>query len=118
MIASIPAAVATDLASKPNNASTSTDNTVTYDATAPTTTITVNPTNPSNSSAAGFSFTGDDGTGTGVAGFECDLDGGGFTACTSPQSYSGLADGSHTFQVRAIDNAGNAGMRLRPALPG
>ena len=108
MIASIPAAVATDLALKPNNASTSTDNTVTYDATAPTTTITVNPTNPSNSSAAGFSFTGDDGTGTGVAGFECDLDGGGFTACTSPQSYSGLADGSHTFQVRAIDNAGNA----------
>ena len=34
VIASIPAGVATDLASKPNNASTSTDNTVTYDTTA------------------------------------------------------------------------------------
>jgi LPXTG-site transpeptidase (sortase) family protein len=76
------------------------------DTTPPDTTITSNPANPTSSTAATFTFTGSD-SGSGVASFECQLDGGGFSACTSPQNYAGLSDGSHTFEVRAIDNIGN-----------
>ena len=73
----------------------------------PTTTITGNPTNPSASTSATFTFTGADTGGSGVAGFECDLDGAGFSTCLTGQNYSGLANSSHTFQVRSVDNAGN-----------
>jgi hypothetical protein len=78
----------------------------TADTTLPETTVTANPTNPSNSADASFSFTGTDG-GSGVEGFECNLDGLGWLECSSPKTYSGLAEGSHTLQVRAIDNANN-----------
>src|SRR5947207_3709501 len=79
----------------------------TIDGTPPDTSIEAHPPDPNGVGDASFSFSGNDAGGTGVAGFECDLDGGGFTACTSPQAYSGLADGSHTFQVRAHDAVGN-----------
>ena len=76
------------------------------DSSPPDTTIDSQPANPSSSSSATFAFSGSD-SGSGVAGFQCSLDNSAFAACTSPQSYSSLADGSHTFQVRAVDAAGN-----------
>ncbi len=72
----------------------------------PTTTIDSAPPD-STSSTATFTFSGSD-TGR-VAGFQCSLDGAAFTPCTSPQTFSGLAPGTHTFAVRATDAAGNAG---------
>lgn len=65
--------------------------------TAPETTITSAPAATTSSSSASFSFA------SSISGssFECALDGAAFAVCTSPQSYSSLADGSHTFQVRA-----------------
>src|SRR5450759_3961866 len=63
-------------------------------------------TNPTHSTSMIFTFSGTD-TGSGVKSFECDLDGGGFAACASPKRYASLADGSHTFLVRAIDFDGN-----------
>ena len=75
--------------------------------TEPDTTIDGKPSDPSGNGSASFSFSGIDG-GSGVTGFECKLDGGGFSACTSPKDYPGLSDGSHTFQVRAIGGEVNA----------
>jgi hypothetical protein len=73
----------------------------------PDTAIDSGPANPSNSSDASFDFSGTDSGGSGVAIFECRLDGGSFSDCASPQSYSSLSDGEHTFQVRAVDGADN-----------
>jgi hypothetical protein len=41
------------------------------------------------------------------ASFVCALDSAPLAPCTSPAEYTGLADGDHTFQVRARDAAGN-----------
>jgi PASTA domain len=69
----------------------------------PETTITSGPTSLTADTDATFSFTADEPGST----FECSLDGGAFLACTSPQSYSALADGPHTLDVRATDPASN-----------
>ena len=75
----------------------------TVDTTPPNTSIGSTPNDPTNATGATFTFSSTQGGST----FECELDGGGFSSCTSPKSYSGLADGSHTFDVRATDQAGN-----------
>ena len=78
------------------------------DTTNPTTALDTTPPAQSASDTAGFTFTGADPGGSGVGAFECRLDGGSWTACGSPRNLTGLADGSHTFEVRSVDGAGNA----------
>jgi hypothetical protein len=68
------------------------------------TNITSGPSGSVNSTSATFGFSSNQEGST----FECSLDGANFSQCTSPKDYTGLADGSHTFRVRAIDSAGNA----------
>ncbi len=78
--------------------------TMTIDRTAPVApTIT---SGPSGTTAGGdtFSFTAEAG-----ATFECRLDAGSWVTCASPKTYGALTDGSHTFDVRAIDGASNTG---------
>ena len=50
-----------------------------------------------------FGFSDTEGTAT----FEVQIDGGAFSGSASPKAYTSLADGSHTFAVRALDIYGN-----------
>ncbi|MFT3830525.1 MAG: Ig-like domain-containing protein [Opitutaceae bacterium] len=81
---------------------------VSMDTTAPETTLTSTPAALSSSATASFTFIGSDAAGSGLAGYEARLDGAVYSPATSPLSITGLNDGPHTFQVRALDNAGNA----------
>jgi hypothetical protein len=78
----------------------------TVDLTAPVVSFTETPPSLASSPAATFEFTIDDPDAT----VECRLDPGPeteWTGCDSPQAHLGLGDGSHTFEVRATDVAGN-----------
>ena len=78
------------------------------DTTAPETVIDSGPAGTTTSGAATFIFSGtDDITAPGNLTFECARGTDVFTPCASPKTYAGLKDGAHTFEVRAVDEAGN-----------
>jgi Ca2+-binding RTX toxin-like protein len=92
-------AQATDAAG--NSSACSAPASYTEDSTAPDTTVDVV---PSGTGATTFTFAS---TEAGVR-FECRIDLGAFAPCSSPYTTGALAAGAHTFEVRAIDSAGNA----------
>lgn len=79
----------------------------TVDTVAPTTTIDTHPVDPSPGQTAAFAFHASEA----AQKLECSLtpQGGAdsFSACTSPKTFTNLADGTYTFKVRATDLAGN-----------
>lgn len=79
------------------------------DSLPPNTTITSGPASFTRSTAASLAFVSSESDST----FQCSLDNAAFAACSSAESYSGLANGLHTFRVRATDVAGN--VDLTPA---
>ena len=77
-----------------------------YDPTAlppPTTTITGGPSGSVTSTSATFTFSAS----PSASSFRCALDGGSFTTCASPKTYSNLSVGSHVFDVQGVNAAGS-----------
>ena len=69
----------------------------------PQTLITEQPPATSTETSASFSFASSEAGSS----FECSLDGGAWVPCSSPLTYDSLAVGTHTFEVRAADGAGD-----------
>ncbi len=76
------------------------------DVTKPMVEITSGPTGYVGVNTADLAYVGTDG-GSGIARYECGLDSGAWQTCVSPTNFMALAEGSHLFVVRAVDNAGN-----------
>jgi len=77
----------------------------TQDTTAPYTTITSGPADPTNQTSATFAFSSDDP----LASYVCSIDGSPDKACASPTTLTGLTEGTHTFSVTGKDSLGNRG---------
>lgn len=75
------------------------------DVIAPTAKFDSGPAGPVGTRDATFAFSASEPGST----FECALDAAAYAPCSSPQSYGGLADGAHTFAVRATDPWDNLG---------
>jgi ELWxxDGT repeat protein len=68
----------------------------------PETQITSGPSGATADSTPTFTFSSDE-AGT----FQCSVDGGAMSACSSPSTLAALTDGAHIFRVRAIDSSAN-----------
>lgn len=77
--------------------------TVAIDSTPPDTVIDSGPSGTITTNSGTFAFHSSESGSS----FECKLDGGAFAPCSSPRTLSALANGSHSFTVRATDVAGN-----------
>ena len=124
--AAFQAGATTDLAGNASLASTSTDNSVTYDTVAPAVSLSSTPTvNIANKSAVSASGTGENGASVSLV-----ITDAGNAHSTSPATTtvsggawsvsgidaSGLADGPVTYKVTATDAAGNAATATQTAL--
>ncbi len=89
------------------NVGPATSRTWTVDTTLPNTTITSGPSGSVKSNSASFSFTSEG------SDFRCSLDGGPYSECNPPRSYFNLANGTHTFKVKATDVPGNTTPAVR-----
>jgi hypothetical protein len=128
VIASVPAGGAQDAASNTNNASTSTDHTVTYDTTGPVTSGTAVNQSPTSSaptvtatehdalskvSAAEYFIdaVGANGSGSAMSASDASFDSGteGVTATLTLAEFAGLGQGTHTIYVHGKDQLGHWG---------
>lgn len=75
----------------------------TCDTTPPETAIESGPSGTVDSADDRFVFSSSEPRST----FQCSLDTGPYTPCASPEDYSGLSEGEHTFSVHAVDATGN-----------
>ncbi len=90
-----------------NDDATSASVVVKVDLTDPTTSLDSVPAAITQDTTAVLGYSADDEL-SGVAGFECRLDGAPYAACPDgQQSYDDLPDGAHSFDVRAVDAAGH-----------
>jgi hypothetical protein len=92
---------ATDRAGNPDQAAARYDWAI--DTVAPETSITSAPAATSTAASVTFEFSSPEAGTT----FSCSLDGADFDPCVSPRAYGGLRNGTHGFQVRGTDAAGN-----------
>lgn len=79
--------------------SLATNKNIVIDTTAPDTQVDTGPASLTNSTSAAFTYSANE-----TSTFECQVDSGGYGACASPYT---VAEGLHTFYVRATDLAGN-----------
>lgn len=73
------------------------------DTVAPTLSITTGPSGPTNVNPPTFAFT----AGADATSVQCRVGAAAFANCTSPFTTTSLAEGAHTFEVRAADSLGN-----------